>query len=129
MTILRGSIRLAIGLVAALALLLAAQFWFDPALQGARMGLYARDALGLATLRADNAGAFAAMGLLAGAAAIRGERRLLVAPLLFLVLALAGRAVTLAVSGLAPALLPPMVVEAVLVVLLAAGYRIFAAAA
>jgi hypothetical protein len=112
------ALRIIVGVVALLALFLAGQFWLDPAAAGAKMGLFPHGALGLATLRADNGGAFGTIGLLALTGAIRGEGRYLRAPLVFLGLALISRFITLAISGVSPELIPPMIIEAVLIVLL-----------
>ena len=123
-TVMIGSIlRLAIGLISALAVLLALRIWAAPGMTGAALGLSVEGAVGLATLRADIAGFFAGVGLLALAGVVRNDRRLLVAPMLLVGLALLGRVITLALDGLAPPLVPPMVVETVVLVLLAGGYR------
>jgi hypothetical protein len=118
--VLRGLV----GLAGLLALILALQFWLHPALPAARLGLSPIGDLGLATIRADMAGFFGAAGGLALFAAIRGEGRLLTAPLLMIAIALTGRVITVAVNGWSPELGQPMVIEAVLVVLFAAGRRL-----
>lgn len=117
---LRVVLRIAAGLVALLALAQAGFFWFAPAAAAAKMGLSALGPLGLASLRADNAGAFAATGVLALLGAVKGDQRLFAAPLLFVTLALIGRVITLAISGPSADLYPPMAIEAVLIVLFAA---------
>lgn len=119
----RLALRLIIGLLGALAVLLAVRIWFDPAMPAAQLGLSAQGGLGLATLRADVGGFFAGMGIFALAGALRDDRRLLTAPLLLVGLALAGRVVTMAVEGLQQPMVMPMVVEAALAVLLATGRR------
>lgn len=117
-------IRALIGLAGALALVVACAFWFDPATPAARLGLAARDALGFATLRADLGGFFAGAGALSLVAAVRNSARLLTAPLVLIALALSARLATVALSGLAPNMLQLIVIEAVLLVLLAAGRRV-----
>lgn len=121
---MRSILRGLIGLVGVLGLLMALRIWMAPAMAAGKLGLAGQGVLGEATLRADVAGFFGVAGGLALYAAIRNEARLLTAPLLLIAAALAGRIVTVAVSGPAPDTLAPMVVEAVLVLILGAGRRI-----
>jgi hypothetical protein len=116
-TVLRG----VIGLIGILGLLLALQLWLNPALPAAKLGLAPIGPLGLASIRADLGGFFAGSSILALIAVIRGQARYLTAPVLFIGLALAGRVLTVAMSGLTPDMVQPIVVEAVLVVVLALG--------
>lgn len=120
---IRTGLRLIVGVIGVLALLVAARLWIGPETPAAALGLKADGLLGLATLRADVGGFFAAGGLFALAGAIRGEGRLLTPPALLLGLALAGRLVTVAMDGYVPAMLPPMVIEAVLVAILLLARR------
>lgn len=115
--------RIVVGLIGVAAVLLALRIWVAPAAVGAHLGVAGQGGLGLATLRADIAGFFGAAGALALAAAVRDDRRLLTAPLLMIALALSGRLATIVADGLDPLQVPPMVVEAVLLVLLALGRR------
>lgn len=114
----RGILRILTGLIGVLALLLAARIWLGPVEPAAKLGLEGIGALGRATLRADVGGFFAAGGLFALMGAIRADSRLLTPPLVLLALALAGRVVTVVLDGYAPDMLPPMIVEAVLVAVL-----------
>jgi hypothetical protein len=109
--------------IGVLALLVAARLWIGPEAPAAALGLKADGLLGLATLRADVGGFFAAGGLFALAGAIRGEGRLLTPPAVLLGLALVGRLVTVAVDGYAAPMLPPMIIEAVLVAILLIARR------
>ena len=118
---LRTLLRLIVGLTGVLALLLALRLWAAPTPAAAKLGVAALSPLGVATLRADFAGFFAGAGVFALAAAIRNEGRLLTAPLVLVALALAGRALTLVQDGVNPAMLPPMSIEAGLVVVFAIG--------
>ncbi len=120
---IRTGLRLIVGVIGVLALLVAARLWVGPEAPAAALGLKADGLLGLATLRADVGGFFAAGGLFALAGAIRGEGRLLTPPALLLGLALAGRVVTVAVDGYAAPMAPPMVIEAVLVAILLIARR------
>jgi hypothetical protein len=119
--LLKGLLRALIGLAGALGLVIAARAWSAPGLVGAQLGLSPLGGLGEATIRADIAGFFAAGGLLALASVVRGDARLLSAPLLLVSLAILGRLVTLLVSGLSPDMLPPIAIEAGLVVLFGLG--------
>jgi arylsulfatase A-like enzyme len=113
-----------IGLVGLLALLLASRFWISPDKIGAAMGLLPDGAAGLGTLRADMAGFFGAAGILSLTAAVRDERKWLVPVLLLLAIALTGRVINLVLTGGGPGLIPPMVVEAVLIVITGLGLRV-----
>jgi hypothetical protein len=116
-------LRVLTAVIGALALILALRLWLDPAAAAAKLGLVGRGALGLATLRADVAGFFAAAGGLAIAGAVRDDRRLLTAPALLIALALTGRLITLAQMGPTPDQIMPMGVEAVLVLVMVAARR------
>jgi hypothetical protein len=122
-TLLRGLI----GLLGLGGVLIAARFWMDPAAIGAQLGLKGTDVLGAASLRADVGGFFGAAGLLSIVAAIRNDGRQLAAPLLLVCLALAGRLLTAALQGLPPASVPPLAVEAGLVLILGLGRRLLPA--
>ena len=115
--------RLLVGALGVLALIGALRIWIDPAIPAATLGLSPIGGLGLATLRADVGGFFAGMGAFALAAAIRNDRRLVTAPLVLVSLALTGRLITAGIEGLAPEMVLPITVEAVLAVLLALGRR------
>jgi hypothetical protein len=112
-----------IGIVGVLAVLLALQFWLHPAAPAAKLGLSPLGDLGLSTIRADMAGFFGAAGVLALIAAIRNQGAWLTAPLLMVAIALTGRVVNVIAQGWSPDFMQPMAVEAVLVVLFAAGRR------
>ena len=120
---IRGVLRALVGVIGVLALLVAARLWIGPEAPAAALGLKADGLLGLATLRADVGGFFAAGGLFALAAAIRGEGRLLTPPAVLLGLALTGRILTVAVDGYAAPMLPPMIIEFVLVAILLIARR------
>ena len=119
----RLSIRGLVGLFGALGLLVALQLWLNPNAVATNLGLNVLGPIGTATIRADLAGFFGGAGALALAGAILGQARLLTAPLLLVALALAGRVLTVAMGGLTPEMVPPMVIEAVLIVVFALGRR------
>jgi hypothetical protein len=114
-------LRLAVAITGALLLVLALVAWTDPARLGGALGIGAPAALGMATLRADLGAFFATAGGFALWAAIRRAPGFLTAPLMLISLALAGRFLALAVTPFASAMIPPMVAEAVMVALFAAG--------
>ena len=116
-----GPLRLAVAVTGALLLLIAVGAWVDPDKVGGRLGLTAENMLGHATLRADLGAFFSVGGGLALVAAWRRNARLLTAPLLMIAVALAGRIVTLEFSEFDPTMLPPMLAEAVMVAVFAAG--------
>lgn len=117
-------LRVAIGLAGLLFVILALSFLLDPQGAAARLGVAALTPLGHATLRGDFFAFFAVGGGLAIAGAAREDARLLLAPLLLIALTLAGRVITVAASGFDPAMGPPMLVEAVTIVLLWLGRRV-----
>jgi hypothetical protein len=95
-----------------LSLLNTALVWFALDRVGMRLGTPAPTPLAESTLRGDLGALFAMFGVLAIAAAIRDDRRLLLAPMLLPALAIAGRLISYALSP-APAALPLIAVEAV----------------
>ncbi|MEZ5938259.1 MAG: hypothetical protein R3C52_08560 [Hyphomonadaceae bacterium] len=120
-------LRVLIGLAGVLALLVAARTWMAPEAMGAQLGLSGDGPLGLASLRADIGGFFAAGGAFALAAAIRNQARLLTPPLVLLSIALCGRLLSFALNGTDAASLPPAAIEAVLVLLFGIGRRVLPA--
>ena len=118
-TIVRGLV----GVAGLLGLLVAARLLMQPEATGLKLGLTPVGSLGLATLRADVAGFFAVTGGLSLFAAWKNDRALVLAPLLLIGAALAGRFITLVAQGVSPELVPPMVIEATLLVLLAFARR------
>ena len=113
-----------IGLLGLLALLLASRFWISPDKVGAAMGLTADGAAGLGTLRADMAGFFGASGVMFLLSALRNDARWLRPVLLLLAIALTGRVINLLVTGGGQVLVPPMVIEAVLIAVTLLGLRV-----
>jgi hypothetical protein len=118
---MQAVLRVIVGIAGTLGVLIALRIWMAPTEVAAQLGVTPVGPLGLATIRADMAGFFGGVGALSVFAAIRGQGRLLTAPLLLIGLALTGRVVTILMSGFSNEMLPPMVVELVLVLILAAG--------
>lgn len=117
-------LRVLVGVAGALALLVAARIWMAPEAVAAQLGVSPAGPLGLATIRADMGGFFAGGGVFAMLAAIRGRGVFLAPPVLLIGAALAGRVATAALNGFTPEMGPPMAIEAVLLVLFAAGWRL-----
>ena len=115
-------LRLAVGLSGAALVLLALGLWIDPVDMGGLLGLAPENALGLATLRADLGAVFATAGGLALAALWRRSPGLLLAPLVLLGLMLAGRVLAMALGPFDLLCLPPMAVEAAMLLVFTAAW-------
>lgn len=114
-------VRVVVGLLGLAGVLIALRIWMAPADVGAQLGLAASNTVGLATLRADLAGFFGGAGAFALVGAVRNRGAFLLAPLGLVAIALTGRIITLATNGYSEAMLPPMAIEAVLLLVLALG--------
>lgn len=119
----RGISRTPVGLVGLLMLAITLRIWTQPQVFATTLGLAADGPLGIASLRADLGGFFGAGGLFALIAALRADRRWLAPALILLALALTGRVISLIASGGGVMQIPPMIVEAVLIAILALGWR------
>lgn len=117
-------LRIVIGVAGLLGLLVAARIWMAPAEMAAQLGLSPSSPLGFATIRADMGGFFAAGGAFALAAAIKARGALLLPSVVLIALALVGRLVAIAMDGFTPDMGPPLAIEAVLLVLFLAGWRL-----
>ncbi|MDP3382002.1 MAG: arylsulfatase [Phenylobacterium sp.] len=122
-TLGRGIARGLVGLVGLLMVAIALRIWTQPLVFAATLGLAADGPLGIASLRADLGGFFGAGGLFALLAALRADRRWLAPALILLGLALTGRVISLIASGGGVMQIPPMIVEALLIAILALGWR------
>lgn len=121
---MRLVLRAIVGIAGLLGLLVAARLWMAPAELAAQLGVAPTGPLGLATIRADMGGFFAAGGAFAIAAALKARGGLLLPPVVLIALALTGRIVAIAVNGFATEMGPPMAIEAVLLIVFAAGWRL-----
>lgn len=117
-------LRVVVGVVGFLGLLIAARMWMAPVELAAQMGVAPAGPLGVATIRADMGGFFGGAGVLALIAAFRGGGGLLIAPLVLVGIALSGRILTLVLDGFTQDMGPPMAIEAVLLVVFAAGWKL-----
>jgi hypothetical protein len=122
---MRTSLRLVIGLIGLFNILIGLGFLLVPAKLGAAFFLEPLGTQGLATLRADFPGFFIGASVFALAGAWSGRAQPLLVPILMLGLALFGRFVSIAIDGMAPTAIQPMVAEAVMVTLLLLGWRTF----
>lgn len=121
-------VRLLAGIAGALALIVALGFWINPDLLAAKFGIAPQGPLGFSTLRADFGALFAGAGGFSIAAAVRNNARLLTAPLLLIGIGLAGRLLTIALSGYDASMLQPMAAEVVLIAIFATGRKLLPAA-
>jgi hypothetical protein len=115
--------KVAVGLVALFGLVLGLGFLVQPDVAAARFFVTANGVPGLASIRADVAGFFLVAGVFAAHAVLRGVRSSLLPPLALYGAALFGRTVNLLQHGANSETFPPMVVELVLVMVLAAAWR------
>lgn len=116
-------LRAVIGIAGLLGLLVAARIWMAPEETAAQLGVVASGPLGLATIRADMGGFFAAGGVFGLLAAIKGRGSLLLPPMVLIGFALTGRLLAVAMNGFVPEMGPPMAIEAILLVLFMVGWK------
>lgn len=119
--------RIVIGLVGLFNIAIGLAFLVVPAKLAAAFFLTPIGSQGMATLRADFPGFFIGASVFALVGAWRGEARPLVVPMLMLGIALFGRVISILIDGMAPTAIQPMTVEAVMIGVLALGYRRFSA--
>lgn len=123
---MRSIMRVVIGLVGLFNLAVGIGFLFVPQQLAAAFFLSPIGTQGMATLRADFPGFFIGASVFALLGAWRADARLLLVPMLMLGLALTGRVVSIALDGMAPTAIQPMVVEVVMLALLLVARRSFA---
>ena len=118
-------LRALVGLSGLLSILMVLGLWFGMERILPAIGLMTNDLagglVGRATVRADIAGLFGGMGLAMLIAAYRESRAWAGAALLFVSVALAGRLIGLALDGAPAEVIPPIVIEAFTVALLASS--------
>lgn len=119
------SIRVAVAVVGLFNFLLGLGFLFNPVPMAARFALSPIGTQGLATIRADFPAFFLTGAVFALAGAWRADPKPLLVPLLLLSTALAGRFVSVAIDGIGPAALPPMIVEAMMIAVVSLARRQF----
>lgn len=122
---MRNVIRVVVGMTGVFNILLGLGFLIDPAQAGLRFFLVSLGTQGLATMRADFPAFFLTGGAFAIVAAWRAWRTPLLVPLSLLGTAIFGRVVSLIADGAPARAFPPMIAEAVMILILAAGWRWF----
>ena len=100
-------------------------FLFNPANLAGQFFLIPDGSHGMATLRADFPGFFITGGTFALIGAVQKDARALLVPMLLLAIALTGRCVSLVADGQAPTAFPPMIAEAVMILILLLARRSF----
>jgi hypothetical protein len=120
--------RAVVALQGAGALFIALNLIADPVTVAGQLGFSPIGDLGLASIRGDVGGLFAGAGVFMLWAAWSGDRMYLVPPIVFVAIALAARTFSLVMTGFAPELVPPMVVEGLTIALLIAAHALFATA-
>ena len=115
--------RALVGVIGTFNIAIGLGFLLDPAQFAGQFFLSPIGQQGLATLRADFPGFFITGGVCALIGAVQKDRRALLVPMLLLAIALAGRCVSLALDGMAPTAVQPMVAEAVMISVLALARR------
>lgn len=123
-----GLLRILVGVIALFNIGIGLMFLVNPAGGAASFFLSPVGIQGLATLRADFPGFFITGGTFALLGALHKDARALLVPMLLLAIALTGRCVSLALDGMAPTAVPPMLAEAVMITVLALAHRTFTAA-
>lgn len=99
------------------------QHWFDLDAVHTQRGMLAIGDIGKANLRADVGGLFLGIAILTIFASIRQNRFAVLAAATLLSATLLGRFVSVAIDGFGARVGPPMVVEAVVIVILLVAYR------
>lgn len=126
---MRNMARAVVALVGLFNLALGLGFLFNPAEAGLGFFVTSLGTQGMATMRADFTAFFVTGATFALIGAWRAWRTPLLVPLMLLGIAISGRVVSLIADGAPPKAFPPMVAEAVMIVLLVLGWRSFDAEA
>lgn len=114
-------VRALIGISGAALLLVGVLIFADPARVGGQFGLLAEGVVGIGTIRGDFAGFFLLCGGCALIGAVRKAPQFLLVPLALMSAALAGRVVTMLLSGTDAQSLRYMAIEGINVALLLTG--------
>ncbi|MFA5966210.1 MAG: hypothetical protein WC804_19525 [Sphingomonas sp.] len=122
---MKNVVRGVVALVGLFNLLLGLSFLFKPALGAERFFLTPIGSQGMATIRADFTAFFVTGAIFALLGAWRTWRTPLLVPMILLFIAISGRVVSLVLDGAAGSAYPPMMVEAIMIAVLALGWRSF----
>lgn len=117
--------RAVVALVGLFNLMIGIGFLVDPAQAGLRFFITSLGTQGMATMRADFTAFFVTGAVFALVGAWRAERTPLLVPLMLLGIAIGGRVISLIADGAPPMAFGPMAVEAVMIGILALGWRYF----
>ena len=118
-------LRVLVGAIALFNIAIGLMFLFNPAGAAAGFFIIPDGGQGMATLRADFPGFFITGGIFALIGAVQKDVRALQVPMLLLAIALTGRCVSLIADGAPPTAFPPMIAEAVMIIVLTLTYRSF----
>ena len=122
---MRTVVRVVVGLIGLFNIVLGVGFLLDPAQAGLRFFLTSLGTQGMATMRADFTAFFVTGGVFALVAAWRAWRLPLLAPLSLLSIAIVGRMISLVADGAPTIACTPMAAEAIMIAVLAWGWRTF----
>lgn len=117
--------RMLVAVIGLFALLGVSQHWFNLDAVAAERGMQAIGDIGRANLRADVGGLFLGIGCLSLFAAVRQNGSALLAAAALLAATLLGRFVSVVIDGYSARVGPPILVEAVVLVLLCATRRVW----
>jgi len=115
--------RILVAIIGVFALLGVSQHWFDLDAVHTQRGMLAVGDIGKANLRADVGGLFLGIAILTIFAAVRQNRSAILAAATLLSATLLGRFVSVAIDGYGARTGPPMIIEAVVIVILLVAYR------
>ena len=121
-----AALRYAVIAVAILNIGLGLAFLFRPELMAGEFYITPVGSQGLATIRADFPGFFLTAGAFALWGALERNPDWLKVPMVLLGVAFVGRTISLVADGVSPGAFPPMIAEAVMVVILYAATRALA---
>jgi glycosyltransferase involved in cell wall biosynthesis len=111
-TTMRQIVRLLVGLIGAASLLAALTFWLNMEALLKGFGIEPVGLVGRATVRADMAGLFLTIAVMALMAAWKRSRMWALGALVPIIAAIAGRLVGVMIDGTAPEIWPPIMIEA-----------------
>ena len=110
--------RLLVGLIGTVSVLMALALWFNMEALVPQLGIVPMGTLGRATVRADIAGLFMGIGLMMTMAAWKMSRSWAYGALVLVGSAVAGRLAGVLVDGGSPEIWPPILIEALAILIL-----------
>lgn len=122
---MKSATRIVIGLVGLFNAAIGLSFLFDPIGMASEFALSPIGTQGMATMRADFPALFLTGAMFALVGAWRAEAKPLLVTITLLAFVLFGRTVSILLDGTAPTTAPPMIIEAIMIVLLTIGHRVF----